>query len=657
MRPPDPTRQLQAAVNHHQAGRFEPACRIYAQVRRTSPQAFDAWHLGGLAAHQLGRHDEAALLLTRALALAPRSALCAFRLGAAQLALGALEASAANLHLALELDPTLSEAWEHLAFVRHRQGALAGALDAAREAMRLRPAEAGPHERVGALLAESQGFAAALPCLRETTRRWPAHAAGWKNLGIALATLHQPEEALRALDRALALDPGQSGARLGRALALQEACRLPEAVAEYEGVLAGNPLCAEAASARLLCLNYLEEVSATALKAAHDAFGRTHHQNLPPRVFPVHPRPGPLRVAFLSPDLRYHSVASFLEPLLTHLDRARFEVWLYHDHPLLDAVSGRLRALAAHWRHFAGQPSAVVEAAIRSDGPDVLVDLAGHTGINRLPLYAHRLAPVQITYLGYPNTTGLAAMDFRFTDAQADPAGLADSLCTEKLVRFAPTAWAWRPPEAAPPVAPPPCLARPGAEVTFGSFNNPAKLSDGTLRRWAAALAAVPHARLLLKGHGLDSAARQQEFRARCAGLGLDPARVGLAGRTPGTAGHLELYRLMDVALDPFPYHGTTTTCEALWMGRPVVTLAGREHRNRVGVSLLKAAGHPEWIAESDADYTRIAAGLAGDPARLAALGAGLRADLQAGPLLDHAAQARRFGEALLACWASTVQS
>jgi predicted O-linked N-acetylglucosamine transferase (SPINDLY family) len=138
---------------------------------------------------------------------------------------------------------------------------------------------------------------------------------------------------------------------------------------------------------------------------------------------------------------------------------------------------------------------------------------------------------------------------------------------------------------------------------------------------------------------------------------GLPPARVGLAGRTPGTAGHLELYRLMDIALDPFPYHGTTTTCEALWMGRPVVTLAGREHRNRVGVSLLMAAGHPEWIATTDADYTRIAAMLAGDPARLATLSAGLRAEMQAGSLLDHPAQARRFGEALQACWVATCQS
>ncbi len=653
MRQPNPKLQLQQAVTHHQAGRFEPAYRLYAQVRRTVPSAFDAWHLGGLAAHQLGRHAEAATLLARALKLMPGSALCAMRLGAAQLALGELEPAESSLRRALELDPAMVEAWEHLSLVQHRRGVLGAALDAATTAAHLRPEQAALHERVGALTAERHGFAAALPLLQTTAQRFPAHAAAWKNLGIALATLHQPEEALLALDRALTLEPGLLAAQLGRGLALQEACRLPEAVAAYEAVLARDPANAEAGSARLLCLNYTEEVSAADLKAAHDAFGRAHDQ--PGRAGRVSDRtaPRPLRVAFLSPDLRRHAVAAFLEPLLAHLDRAEFEVWLYHDHPVMDEVSARLQTHAARWHHLAGLPPAVVEAAIRRDAPDVLVDLAGHTGINRLPLFARRLAPLQITYLGYPNTTGLAAMDCRLTDALADPEGLTDPFYSERLVRFAPTAWCYQPPADAPPVSPPPCLAESSTGVTFGSFNNPAKLSPGTLRRWAAILAAVPGSRLLLKGHGLDTAGRRSELLTRCAAQSLDPARIDLIGRTPGTSAHLELYRRIDVALDPYPYHGTTTTCEALWMGRPVVTLAGREHRSRVGVSLLTAAGHPEWIAETENDYIGIATALAGDRIRLGVLSAGLRDGLRAGPLLDHAGQARRFGEALRTCWAA----
>nr|MCU0792584.1 glycosyltransferase [Opitutaceae bacterium] len=195
----------------------------------------------------------------------------------------------------------------------------------------------------------------------------------------------------------------------------------------------------------------------------------------------------------------------------------------------------------------------------------------------------------------------------------------------------------------------------PDDAVTFGSFNTPAKLSDTTLRLWADVLRAVPRARLLLKGHGFDDPRTGAAWLDRLAALGCDPARVELVGRVSSPRDHLALYARVDVALDPFPYHGTTTTCEALWMGRPVVVLAGAEHRSRVGVSLLHAAGHPEWIAYQPEDYIRIAAGLAADPALRRALAAGLRADLARGPLLDHAGRARDFAAALRACHARAV--
>jgi protein O-GlcNAc transferase len=348
--------------------------------------------------------------------------------------------------------------------------------------------------------------------------------------------------------------------------------------------------------------------------------------------------------------LRAHSCAYFLEPLLQHLDRQQFELYLYHDHFRVDAVSLRLQAQAAVWRNLVGQPGPAVEQIIRADAPDILIDLAGHTGMNnRLALFARRLAPVQVTYLGYPNTTGLPAMDYRFTDAVADPVGEADRFATERLVRFAPTAWTYAAPPDAPAVNVRP--SSPDTPVTFGCFNNLAKLTDAMLAAWAKVLHGVPGSRLWLKGSGLGDRATRAGYLERFARLGLPAERITLLDRTAETASHLAMYHEVDVALDTFPYHGTTTTCEALWMGVPVVTLAGDRHMSRVGASLLTAIGHAEWIAASADDYVRIATDLALDRGRLGAIRAGLRQEITRSPLGDHRAQADLFGAALRSCW------
>lgn len=651
---------LLEAVAHHRNGRLAEAERGYARARAAAPKNFDALHLSGLVAQQQGRQRDAAELLRRALKLDPASAICEMRLGVACTALGELVAAERHLRSSIARDPKLAEAWCHLAVALKLLGRLPDARAAYERAVAIKPDYAEAHERLGALLTDLEGFAAAVLSFRRAVALQPNYASGWANLGVALAQSNGADEALDCFRRALALDPAQPQALTGRAFLLLDTYRVPEAIAAYGEVIAKHPFHHEARSARLLALHYTDNATREEVFAAHAAFGAAVGER------PPHARPGPvdprltaadgrdpgrrLRVAFLSPDLRAHSVAYFLEPLLAHLDSAQFEIYLYHDHARVDAMSAKLRARAAVWRHFAGFSSDAVEQAIRADAPDVLIDLAGHTGFNRLPLFARRLAPVQVTYLGYPDTTGLRAMDLRLVDEVTDPTGVADEFHTEKLVRFAPTAWSYAPPADAPEVPPPPSAV--GGPVTFGCFNNFAKVSDATLRGWAQVLAVVPQSRLLLKGHGLDTPAQAAGLRARLAMLGVGEERVELLGRTPGLAAHLALYARVDVALDTFPYHGTTTTCEALWMGRPVVTLCGDRHMSRVGASLLTAAGHPEWIARDWADYARIAAELASDPARLARTGSALREELRASPLLDHAGQAARFGAALRAGWA-----
>jgi predicted O-linked N-acetylglucosamine transferase (SPINDLY family) len=260
------------------------------------------------------------------------------------------------------------------------------------------------------------------------------------------------------------------------------------------------------------------------------------------------------------------------------------------------------------------------------------------------------MAPVQVTYLGYPNTTGLPAIGYRFTDAIADPVGEADALATEKLVRFSETAWAYQPPADAPEVNPLPAAAD-NAPVTFGCYNNLAKITDQMLVLWSRVMQTVPNSRLVLKGRGLGRDSVKSRYHARFAACGLPVDRVDLLERTPETHSHLALYHRIDIALDTFPYHGTTTTCEALWMGAPVVTLMGDRHVSRVSGSLLSVVGHPEWIATTADDYVRVCAELASDRERLAAIRTGLRDDLRRSRLLDHAGQAANFGAALRQCW------
>jgi len=607
---------LQAAVAHHRAGRLAEAETVYRQLRAVAPKHFDVWQLSGLVALQQARPLEAVEFLTRALAIDRKSVVCELRLGVALIAAGRASESEAHFRRVVAADPQHVEAWDKLAYVLKTQDRLTEALAC--------------HGRVATLK--------------------PDYAIGWYNYGLTLSLCGRSADALQCHDRALAADPALADARFGRAQALQQLDRMAEAVEEYGRVLAAQPQHHEARSYRLLALHSLEEVSRETLWHEHQEYGRRVGP-APIRSWPQRPDPGRrLRLAILSPDLRMHSCAYFLLPLLEHLDRSAFELCLYHDHFREDAVTARLRSLAAVWRNFVGQSGAAVEQAIRADAPDVLIDLAGHTGMtSRLPLLARRLAPVQVTYLGYPNTTGVPALDYRFTDAVADPVGEADRLASERLVRFAPTAWTYQPPPDAPEPAGLPYATR--GYVTFGCFNSPSKFTDGTLAWWGRILEAVPGSRLRLKGQGLGEAGSRARYAERFGRVGLPVDRVDLIERTPDTRSHLAQYREIDIALDTFPYHGTTTTCEALWMGVPVVSLAGDRHASRVGLSLLSAVGRSQWSASTADDYVRIARELAGNPAVLAEEARALREQLRRSPLGDHAGQSLRFAEAVRQCW------
>jgi predicted O-linked N-acetylglucosamine transferase (SPINDLY family) len=354
-----------------------------------------------------------------------------------------------------------------------------------------------------------------------------------------------------------------------------------------------------------------------------------------------------LKIGYVSGDFVRHSVSYFLGGLLEHHDRERFDVTCYNNLAWSDAVTERLKSYGHRWVECEGISHEQLCRQIEADGIHVLIDLAGHTSHSRLFMFALGAAPVQITYLGYPTVNGVPAMDFRITDPEID-AGDLPALASEQPLRLTRTMFCYRPDEA-PAIGPPP-LQRKG-HVTFGSFNSIAKISDRTLALWARVMHAVPDSRLMLKSSAMAQASNCENIERWMAGHGIGTERLQLMAWLPNKASHLELYNEIDVALDPFPYNGATTTCEALWMGVPVVSLRGRTHTSRMGASILKGAGKPEWVSTNDDAYVATAQAIANDVEGLVAWRCTARASLARSALFDERGFTNAFEDLLREAW------
>jgi protein O-GlcNAc transferase len=376
----------------------------------------------------------------------------------------------------------------------------------------------------------------------------------------------------------------------------------------------------------LLALNYTDRFTPGEILAEHRRWHQLYAAALAPSVSaPSLPYSAErrLRIGYVSPDFNHHAVAYFIAPVLAAHDRSKFEIFCYSSVATPDRTTDRLRSLAEHWRDIARLDDESAAALIRTDEIDLLIDLAGHTSGNRLLLFARRPAPTQATWLGYPNTTGLDVIDYRLTDATSDPVGETDAYYSEKLIRLPTTFSCYEPDANAPAINPLPATS--SGAVTFGSFNNFAKITPDVIALWARLLRELPLARLLLKSRGLSDASVADRIKSTFAKHGVVAERVILNGQEVSVREHLSLYHGVDIALDPFPYNGTTTTCEALWMGVPVVTFAGHSHASRVGASLLTHLGLADWIATTPVDYVAMAVAAAKDLARLADLRGQLR--------------------------------
>jgi predicted O-linked N-acetylglucosamine transferase (SPINDLY family) len=590
-------------------------------------------------------------LLEQAVSLEPGEAPYWHALGAACLELEMFDAAERCCRKAVELDPRHAKALANLGAVLQRQGAYAEAVQRYRDAVAADPELGQAWFNLGTLLLNQGRHAQAVEPLETAVRLDPARADWHTGLGSAYDRSGHPLEAIDSFQTALGLDPALAAAHEGLAICRVNIGEVDAALPSFRRALEIDPAGRSAYSNMLFALNYRLGADPEAVFREHVAFGdrygtgfeRTPHANMPDPD-------RALRVGYVSPDFRSHAVAHFILPVLTHHDRLRFQVFCYSDVELEDPITTQLRACAQTWRRSTWQDNKQLAAQVVDDGIDILVDLAGHTsGGQRMLLFASRPAPVQVSWLGYPNTTGLAAMDYRLTDAIADPEGESDRFHTETLVRLPAGFLCYGPPADSPPVAEPPSVR--AGHVTFGSFNNLSKLTPSVIALWAQLLDRCPGARLALKSFGLAGESVRQALRERFAVHGIASERLEIYGPEPSFAGHLGRYGAIDIALDTFPYNGTTTTCEALWMGVPVVTLAGRTHVSRVSSSILHRVGLDELVASTREGYLATAAGLARDCARLAELRESMRARLRTSPLLEAASFTAHVESAYREMW------
>jgi protein O-GlcNAc transferase len=474
----------------------------------------------------------------------------------------------------------------------------------------------------------------------------PGSALALMYLGNLDHEAGRPDDAAKAYRAALALDPENAAVHYNLALTLMSLGEASAAVESFRLCLARAPDYADARSSMLYALNLSDRAGIEEIAAEHFEWGRRIADPLySERVFPNSPdAERRLRVGYVSADYFQHAAAPFIHAFLAQHDARLCEVFCYVNAPI---PAGSAGSYGHTWREIRMLDDGQLAARIAQDAIDVLVDLSGHTYGTRLLAFARKPAPVQMTFLGYPNTTGMRAMDYRLTDAYADPPGASESRYREKLLRMPHSVWCFRPrDEGMPDVGGLPA-ARNGY-VSFASLNNAAKLNADLLALWADLLRRVGDARLVMATVA-PGRARERILRA-FAGKGVDAGRIEFRGRLPRSE-YLALHNEVDIALDSYPCNGGATTCEALWQGVPVISLAGEAFESRAGLSLLSSAGLPQLVAHSAADYLELASSLASDRERLQRLRAGLRETLRASPLMDAMAFTRDLEAQYRGAW------
>jgi predicted O-linked N-acetylglucosamine transferase (SPINDLY family) len=633
-------------------GRRAEAGDCYRQALRLRPDFAEA-HLNlGTMLFNHGRLEEAAEHFRHALAHRPDFLEARYNLGNLLREQGRLDEAMEHLRPLLRARPDLPDALIDLANALHNYGRLDDAAMCFRQILDLRPDLPGVHYNLGNVLFQQGRLDGASESFRRAVALRPDFAEAHNNLGGTLRDQGQLVAAEDCFRRALTLSPEYAEAFVNLGNVLQDQGRLDEATTSFGRALELRPNLTDAHHGLLMALHYAAGATPHEIAAAHAEFQRRHAAPLRltwrPHANDRHAE-RPLRLAFVSADFGRHPAGFLLVRTVEALARRPGSLVFYSDRRAPpDDVTARLRAAATIWHDTASLSDERLAHLVRADAVDVLIDMAGHTGSNRLLMFARKPAPVQATWLGYEGTTGLEAIDYLIADDRLIPPR-AEVNYRERILRLPGGYACYDPPANAPEPGPPPALAN--GTVTFGCFNNIAKLSPPTLTAFASVLSRVPGSRLILQYRGLGDPTIAARFRERLTAAGLDVARVELR-RATGHAAYLAAYRDIDIALDTFPFNGGVTTCDALWMGVPVVTLMGQTFASRHGLTYLTAVGlADDLVARNSDEYAVRAASLARSPARVAALRADLRDRMATSPLCDGERLAAELVTVLRVAW------
>jgi predicted O-linked N-acetylglucosamine transferase (SPINDLY family) len=476
----------------------------------------------------------------------------------------------------------------------------------------------------------------AIPLCRRAVQLQPDRAEAHNNLGVALMNNGQLDEADAALQRALQLKPDYAEAHGNFGNVLKERGQLAQAIAAYRRAIEISPANAVIHSNLVHTVYFHPDYGQAELLRESRGWAARHADPLRSFIRPHKNTRDPsrrLRIGYVSPDFNGHPVGRFILPLLACHDHQQFEIYCYASVQRSDSFTPRIQQQADVWRDIRTLSNDEAAKLIRQDRIDILIDLTMHMAKNRMLLFACKPAPVQATYLAYAGTTGLDTIDYRITDPHLDPPASSEEYYAERSIRLPQSYWCYEPPPESPEIAPLPAATK--GFITFGCFNNFCKMSAGALQTWCGILTAVPNSRLLL--HAAPGSHRDV-LRQKLSDSGIDPNRLGFTGKLP-LPQYMRQYHNVDIGLDPFPYVGGSTTCDALWMGVPVVTLRGQTAVGRGGASILSNVGLTEFIAENPEQYLLIACGLAGDLSKLAELRSSLRTRIERSPLMN----ARQF--------------
>ncbi len=612
------------ALARHKEGNLAQAESLYRAVLAEKPDHPFANNNLAILLRAQRRWEEAVACYRRALSGTPEDAQIYNNLTCVLSDMG-LDAQAARVGmLALSLRPDYAEAWFNLGNIFRTLGAIDEAKRAYHRAIRLKPDMGEAYSNLGDVHKSATELTQAAECYCTALRLQPHLPQPYANLGELRKEQGRVTEAITLLQQGLEQHP-------------------------YLPVLHSN---------LLFALHYSPHVPPEVIFRAHRHWGQRHATLLPPGEKPSFTNErNPdrrLRIGYVSPDFCNHAVSCFLEPLLRGHDRSVVEIFCYPTSRRSDDITARFQAITGHWFPLTGLSDEEAVERIRADAIDILVDVAGHTCDCRPLIFARRAAPVQVTWLGYPNGTGMAAMDYRLTDAIADPPGVTDRWHMEKLIRLENGFLCFRP--ARDTGFSPDLPACRNGHITFGSFNNNAKISPEVVAIWSELLHRVPAARLVLKSRSFADPATHARYSALFVAQGITPDRIELRQQDQDQSDHLRAYDGIDIALDPFPYSGTTTSCEALWMGVPVVTLQGSHHVARVTSSILHRCGLDDLVATNAQAYIDIAAKLAAEMERLASLRRGLRERLQGSPLCDCDGFAAQVEQAYRRMWRIWVE-